>query len=166
MGGYLLNDIEYTDSLILENWELAQETKISNKNIIYDMVNNISSVAFSINKNVLDFIFNNYIKYNLLIDPDYIHPLTLKTKLTKKEQLELESFNSKKKDLEQNILGLGNIFRDVPKFYIPIRLDYRDRLYCMSEYLNYQGIELAKALLLFSIEEKVNKKQILLALII
>src|ERR1700719_5271212 len=87
------------------------------------MVNNISSVAFSINKNVLDFIFNNYKIYNLLIDPDYIHPLTLKIKLTKKEQFELESFNSKK-DLEQNILGLANIFRDVPKFYILLKLDY------------------------------------------
>ena len=47
------------------------------------------------------------------------------------------------------------IFRKVPFFYLPIRLDYRGRLYYVTEYLNYQGIELAKGLLQFSIGEKV-----------
>jgi DNA-directed RNA polymerase len=59
----------------------------------------------------------------------------------------LESFNSRK-HLELNILGLATIFREVTCFYLPIRLDYRGRLYCVTEYLNYQGIELAKGLLL------------------
>lgn len=36
-----------------------------------------------------------------------------------------------------------------------VRLDYRGRLYCVVEYLNYQSIELAKALLLFSNGEKI-----------
>jgi len=31
LGGYLLNDMEYTDSLILNNRELAVETKIMKK---------------------------------------------------------------------------------------------------------------------------------------
>src|ERR1700730_9787224 len=136
------------------------QTKILNKNIIYDMVNNINSVAYKINTLVLDFILNNYKKYNLLIDLDFEHPLTLKTKLNYKEKIELESFFSKR-DLEQNILGLGNIFRNVPKFYLPIRLDFRGRINCVSEYLNYQGTELAKSLLLFSKAEKVKKTDII-----
>jgi DNA-dependent RNA polymerase len=156
LGGYLLNDIEYTDNLILNNWELAVETKIlKKKNIIYDMVNNISSVAYKINTQVLDFIINNYKKFNLVIDPDYEHPLTKKTKLTSYDKKELESFHSKR-NLEQNILGIATLFKDIQKFYIPIRLDFRGRLNCISEYLNYQGTELAKALLLFSKEEKVK----------
>jgi DNA-directed RNA polymerase len=36
-----------------------------------------------------------------------------------------------------------------------VRLDYRGRLYCIVEYLNYQNIELAKSLLEFSVGEKV-----------
>jgi DNA-directed RNA polymerase len=52
------------------------------------------------------------------------------------------------------------IFRNVSEFYLPVRLDYRGRIYCVVEYLNYQGTELAKALLKFSKEEKVYLKDI------
>lgn len=51
---------------------------------------------------------------------------------------------------------MATIFRGVPCFYFPVRLDYRGRLYCTTEYLNYQGIDLAKGLLLFSRGEIVN----------
>jgi len=125
------------------------------------MVNNISSVSYKINIQVLDFILNNYRKYNLLIDDDFEHPLTKKQKLTTSEKKELESFFFlSKKTLEQNILGLAVLFRNISNFYIPIRLDFRGRLNCMTEYLNYQGSELAKALLLFSKGEKVYKTDI------
>jgi len=155
LGGYLLNDIEYTDGIILENWKLAKNSLILKENIIYDMVNYASSVAFKVNTRVLDFILENNKNFNLIIDPDYIHPLSLKIKLTKSEKTQLESFYSKT-DLEKNILGLAEIFRKVPKFYMPVRLDYRGRINVMSEYLKYQGSELAKALLLFAKGEKVN----------
>lgn len=58
-GGYLLNGIEYTDKIILSNWELSSESKLLDKNKICDMVNKISSVPFKINEKVLDFIFLN-----------------------------------------------------------------------------------------------------------
>ena len=118
------------------------------------MVNNINTVAFKINENVLDFILKNNNEYNFFTFHNYIHPLTLKSKLNSKEKKELEAFYSKKY-LEQNILGLATLFRDVPSFYLPVQLDYRGRLYCMSEYLNYQGIDLAKSLLEFSQGTKV-----------
>jgi hypothetical protein len=157
LGGYLLNDIEYTDSIILPNYELKHQSSILKNNIIYNSVNSLSSVEFKINVEVLDFILNieNNKKYQFYTEYDDIHPLTHKTKLTKTELKLLESFNSRK-DLEQNIIGLSLIFREVPRFYIPVRLDYRGRIYCISEYLNYQSIDLAKALLLFSQGEKVK----------
>jgi DNA-directed RNA polymerase len=156
LGGYLLNDLEYADNIIKDSWQQATETKISKKNIIYDTVNNIYSVSYKINSQVLDFILDNYKKYNLLIDPEFIHPLMNKEKLTLSEKRELEFFNSLR-NLEENIIGLALIFRDIPNFYIPVRLDFRGRLFCLPEYLTYQGIELAKSLLLFSNSEKVNK---------
>ena len=58
----------------------------------------------------------------------------------------MHPFNSKK-HLELNILGFGNYIRNVSSFYLPFRLDYRGRLYCTTEYLNYQGIDLAKGIL-------------------
>jgi DNA-directed RNA polymerase len=79
----------------------------------------------------------------------------LQPRLNSSELKELESFQSRKY-LEQNILGLSNLFKDIPAFYMPARLDYRGRLYCITEYLNYQGIDLAKSLLEFSSGDKVH----------
>ena len=64
LGGYLLNDIAYTDGIILPNWELKGETTIASNNKIVDLVNNINSVAFRINQNVLDFFIKNNNRYN------------------------------------------------------------------------------------------------------
>jgi len=155
LGGYLLNGEEYTDEIILANWELSSESKLLERNDISDMVNKINSVAFKINGNVLDYILLNNDKYGFFTKANSIHPLSLKQKLTLREQREIESFNSRK-HLEINILGLATIFRDISSIYLPVRLDYRGRLYCVTEYLNYQGIELAKGLLQFSNGEKVN----------
>jgi DNA-dependent RNA polymerase len=154
LGGYLLNGIEYTDKIISRNWELSTENKFLPNNSVFDMVNFVNSVQFKINENVLDFILANNYLYNFFIDPNYIHPLTLKSKLTKGEGLELEKFYSQR-FTEQNILGLAILYSEVPSFYLPVRLDYRGRLYCIVEYLNFQGIELAKSLLEFSVGEKV-----------
>ena len=59
--------------------------------------------------------------------------------------------------IKNNILALATIFKNVPEFFIPVRIDNRGRIYCMADYLNYQGIELAKSLLLFSKGDKVSK---------
>lgn len=154
LGGYLLNDILYTEPLFIEKYSLVEKSELSENNKIYKMVDNLNSVSFAINEEVLDFILNNYKKYNLIIDPDFKHPLELKAKLTLQEKRDLESFLSKQK-LENEILNLASIFKNCSEIYLPVRLDYRGRIYCNVEYLNYQGIELAKALLKFSKGEKV-----------
>ena len=154
LGGYLLNGEMYTNNIILPNWELSSKTTLLSENIICSMVNKINSVGFRINSAVLDFILNNNKRYNFFIENNYNHPLVFKNKLNSSELKELEAFHSKKY-LEQNILGLSVLFKDVPSFYMPVQLDYRGRLYCITEYLNYQGIDLAKSLLEFSSGEKV-----------
>jgi hypothetical protein len=154
LGGYLLNGEMYSNEIILPNWELSSKSTFLSENIVCSMVNKINSVGFRINNSVLDFILNNNKRYNFFIDNNFIHPLALKKKLNSSELKELESFHSKKY-LEQNILGLSVLFKDIPAFYMPVRLDYRGRLYCITEYLNYQGIDLAKSLLEFNSGEKV-----------
>lgn len=159
LGGYLLNDEKYTDTLIIPKWRFKESSFIKEYNVIYNLINNISSVGYKINKNVLEFISTYGFKYNLIMDPSYIHPLSQKKKLTKQEYKEYSSYLNKL-DLQENILGVVEVFSNIHEFFLPVRLDFRGRLYCISEYLNYQSTELAKALLLFSKPEKLNKADI------
>lgn len=72
----------YTEPLIIENKMLTNQTELVETDIIYKMEDNISSVPFSINTNVLDFILTNNKKYKFYTDPAYKHPLVrrLRTK--------------------------------------------------------------------------------------
>ena len=54
-------------------------------------------------------------------------------------------------------MAIADTYQNVDEFFIPVRADYRGRIYCNTNYLNYQGTELAKALLLFSKGEKIIK---------
>ena len=159
LGGYLLNDVKTLDTLIIEKWNLKESSEIENDNVVYDLVNNMSSVGYKINKDVFNFIKTYGIKYGLVDDKNIKHPLYDKSKLTYSEHKQLESYLSKL-ELQENILGLANVFANVHEFYIPVRLDFRGRMNCMSEYLNYQSHELAKSLLLFSKPEKIIKTDI------
>lgn len=143
LGGYLLHDELYADPIIISNPNLNEKSEISRNNIIYDMINNINSVSFKINEEVLDFILKYYKEFNLIIDPGLKHPLESKEKLNSVEKIALESFNSKQ-NLEFEILNIAQIFKNSSNLYLPSRLDYRGRLYCTTEYLNYQGIEYVK----------------------
>jgi hypothetical protein len=158
LGGYFLNNLFNNDEIIINNWRLKFESKIKDFNMIYDTINKMSSVGFKINKNVLNFIIEFNEVYDLTLI-DKIHPLEVKQKkdkLTKKESKELESFISQKR-VQDNIIALAYVYSLVDEFFIPVRLDYRGRIYCTPAYLNYQSTELAKSLLLFSKSEQIIK---------
>lgn len=154
LGGYLLNEVEYSDPLILKNPTQEKQSIIS-EDLIYEMVNKINSIGYKINSDLLNFININFNLYNneLLMDD---HPLEEKKQLTKKEKTELQKYTSKK--LQQNhILNIAYLFLNIPEFYFINKIDNRGRLYCVCEYLNYQSTDLAKALLLFSKPNQISR---------
>ena len=155
LGGYLLNDVKYTNPLIKPKWDMLKSSIVKEKNLLYSMANNVNSVAFKINKDVLDFVKDYGDLYNLLDLEDFEY-LIDKSKLNKTEHIQLESFLSKRA-LYENILGLATAYSNVNEFYLPIRIEFRGRLNCISDFLNYQSSELAKSLLLFSRPEKLYK---------
>lgn len=158
LGGFLLNDEKYIQPLIIERKDNKEKSTIETENKIYSLVNNLNSTGYKINQQVLNFILTYGVKYQIITDFNGTHPLeNLKTKrkLIKQEKKKLEAYFSIK-TLEKNILGLALTYQNANEFFIPVRLDNRGRVYCMVDYLNYQGIELAKSLLLFSQEVKIN----------
>ena len=160
LGGYLKNDVAYTDEIIKQKWNNKIKTEIKDDNVIYNLVNNISSIGFKINIDVLDFINAYRYIYNLIdSDKENYDDLLAKPKLNESEYKTLESYLGKKIQ-DKNILGIAKAYSFIHEFFLPVRLDFRGRLNCISEYLNYQGSELAKALLLFSKPEKIYKTDI------
>ena len=154
LGGYLLNDYKTSDSLIIDNWELKESSTIKDENVVYDLVNNMNSVGYKINKDVLNFLDNYGVEYDLILHKE--SPLLNKPNLRKMEKIQLESYQNKV-ELQENILGLARVYSQIHEFYLPVRIDFRGRMYCISEYLNYQSTELAKSLLLYSNPEKIKK---------
>ena len=113
------------------------------------MVNKLASTPFKINQTLLDYITGEESKHNLLTDVYTEHKFANLEKRSKYQQSVFASHNSKVV-LQETILGLADYYRKFSKIYFPVRLDKRGRLYCSSNYLNYQSNELSKALLLFA----------------
>lgn len=161
LGGYLLNGEYYSNELIIKNWRSKVNSKIQDVNVIYRTINNMASVGYKINKDVLEFISMNDRRLELT-KINLTHPFDEKLcdkKLNKIQKTELESFNSKKQ-VEETILALADTLENVNEFFIPVRMDFRGRIYCEADYLNYQGTDLAKSLLLFAKGEKILKSDI------
>jgi len=155
LGGYQLNDIAYSEDVILKKPYLLKQSIIHQDNIIYDVINKLNSVAYKINTDVLNFIELNmdFYKDELVSSK---HDLEDKNKLTSRERKILQK-HLNKFNLQNHILNLAKAYAVIPSFYFINRLDYRGRLYCVTEYLNYQSTDLAKALLLFSIPNKIQR---------
>lgn len=65
-GGYLLNDVNYTEELFINKNAYSVKSEIKDDKI-YKFVNGVSSTPFKVNKVLLDFICNT--KLDLLYDP-------------------------------------------------------------------------------------------------
>jgi len=151
LGGYLTNDIDVTDDLIISKRTVDKNSFMTNK-IIYDMVNNLSSIPYKINKEVFNFILEKGAEFKLL---------TEYADIEKNCKLDDGSFRSKymenkykselsKYILERNILDIAHLYEQLHEFFFPVRLDQRGRVYCIPNYFNYQSNDLSKALLCFS----------------
>lgn len=147
-GGYLNNGVEF-DPLIKPSRKSSLKTTLNGdkKHIIYNTINYMSQIPYRINIEVLNFILENYEKLGLKTS---IHPATNNYYTsTRKIKTEIENNNSLFY-LSKNIIGLAKLLSNVSEFYFPLSLDWRGRIYCLSNYLTTQGNELSKSLILFS----------------
>lgn len=154
LGGYLNNDEKLYDSIFTTRFKY-KETSVIVTDDIYKAVNMMSSIPYKICNSVFEFITNNWRKYNLLLDLDEInnkHSYIEKDKRKFKSSYHENKYKSLLSQYrqEQNIMYIAYLYINVPKFYFPLRMDQRGRMYCTPNYLNYQSSDLSKALLCFS----------------
>jgi DNA-directed RNA polymerase len=121
------------------------------------MINNISSVPFKINLELLEYIQLNNEKHGFLINANIPHKYENISKRTVIQESEYKAHNSKIV-LEQTILDIVEFYKNYSNIYFPVRSDQRGRLYCMPHYFNYQGNDLSKALILFTEPGYINKQ--------
>jgi hypothetical protein len=132
-GGYLLGDYN-NNSIITGNTNHGH--KMENKTILYDTINYLSGLEFSVNNELLEFLLSN----------DGQKILNLNKNLTTSEKIQINT----------NI-KLAQIFKN-ESFYLPLKSDFRGRLYVNSFFLNYQGSDLSKALIQFSKGQRLSEE--------
>lgn len=149
IGGYLLNDQWEKDPLIIDKASYKCDSNIKN-DIIYRMVNNLSSTPYIVNKQLLEYLNNNNNgeKYGILLSKDEINKYEVKENKKTYINKKLKRLKSQFVLLE-NIIEIADIFKN-KNIYFPVKLDKRERLYCVPHYFNYQGTDLAKALIAFA----------------
>lgn len=158
LGGYLLNDVEVTENLLINKANYREPSEIEkDSNIIYDMVNNMNKTSYKVNKEVLDFVLEYGVEYGMIEDINIKHPYE-DIKRNKRQDKIIRAHKSKI-ILEQNILGITSVYSGV-SMYFPVRLDQRGRIYCEPIYFNYQSSELAKSLISFTFPGIIKRKDI------
>lgn len=154
LGGYLLNGNKYNEDIFIKKTDYEKTSEITNSSVIYDLVNGISAVPYKINTEVLDFISKNT-DLNLIYDIHKPH----KYQNIKRNKLQNSAYKTYVGQLlnQEITLDIASVFRNFSKFYLPVRLDQRGRMYCSPPYLSYQGTDLAKSLLLFATPEIIQR---------
>lgn len=129
-GGFLLN-IENEKSLITGSEHHSHSLKKNQK--IYDSVNYLNSLKFSVNSDFINYIEN---------EGSFI----------------LDHYKSSKSYIN-NIIAydIAKVYKNFP-FYLNVNLDWRGRIYTHSFYLDYQGSDFSLSLINLYKGEKLTEK--------
>lgn len=83
-GGYILNednpdgDTYLSIPFMARSMSYGENSMIQKDNIIYNSINNMMNVPFKVNIELLNYLLRYNYKHKLLIDFDYVHPLSEK----------------------------------------------------------------------------------------
>ena len=106
-------------------------------------IENLQSVHWTINKPVLDCILSNK---HLFVSEEPYTDNDAKEQRRRSKMIEWKFITAK-----------ASVLKDWDGFYQTFEVDYRGRMYNTEPFLNYQGNDLAKGLLLFSTPQPINE---------
>jgi DNA-directed RNA polymerase len=105
-------------------------------------------MKFKINKIMLKFVLDEWENKESIIFKGFnVYKPILENDT--KEIKKIKRSSNSKYQLYLNIINLAYLYKD-QEFYLPVFVDFRGRVYPLSNYLNYQGGDLARSLLLFA----------------
>lgn len=154
-GGYLLNNEEIIHPLFTDNLLQNGKTIIFKSNKVLESINGIMKVPFKINTELLNYILNT----PGFINKDIYPPFYDVKKRNKVQESEYQKWLSEK-ILNDFIISIADTYSNVPEIYFPLMMDFRGRIYPRVTYLNYQGSQLAKSLLLFAYPGSIKRNNI------
>jgi hypothetical protein len=176
-GGYIYNNKLFSFNLCKKNY--ASELEIKSQRAL-DNLNYLQNTKYRINSYLLNYInVNKELICKELFEDNTELSLEKEYKIVK-SNLQLEYKGKEKKDINkekvkklmerksyilkvkneinkfENIIKIANYLDKYNEIYFMIQLDFRGRVNIISDYLNYQGENLAKALIYLTKESKIN----------
>jgi DNA-directed RNA polymerase len=105
-------------------------------------------MKFKINKTMLKFVLDEWgNKESIIFKGFNVYKPILVSDTKEIKNIKISS--NSKYQLYLNIINLAYLYKD-QEFYLPVFVDFRGRIYPLSNYLNYQGGDLTRSLLLFA----------------
>jgi len=124
---------------------------------LYESINHLNSIKFKINRIMLNFVLQEW--YNSESKLFKGHNIFQPILDTDSKDIKAKKLSSNSKyNLYSNIITIASLYRD-KEFYLPVFVDFRGRVYPLSNYISYQAGDLGRSLLLFAdcYAEKLNK---------
>lgn len=164
-GGYHSHHIRPLTMVKTDNHNYLSELKHFDMPQVYGAVNAMQRTGFKVNTFILDVlreIWSTGIDLpSLPASENYPIPTKPRDIATnkeartawKREAVIIHTENNRldsKRLLLRKTIEVADKFKDEPAIYMVYQLDFRGRAYCVPNYLNPQGTDFAKALLVFS----------------
>ena len=174
-GGYLLakSDLIRLPHTAYQQLDQIEKAPLNHLYPAFDSLNQLSSIAWTVNTDVLDVIINVFKNggNEKLTVPEFPNMLQAPTvpenesTLTQKQKFHVyqQQLNYRRKQGEMYSLwcdalyrlSLANHYRD-RVFWLPHNMDFRGRVYPIPPHLNHLGSDLARCLLVFHQKKKLG----------
>jgi DNA-directed RNA polymerase, mitochondrial len=145
-GGYHSGSLYFEPLCLVKTDSMEHRAMLAQADMpeVYQAVNAVQATVWRINGRVLD-VMNEARARGLTIGK-LVGGSKAPKNSTKKEWTRWQSL----KWTADKMLALAQADREEPALYFPIQLDFRGRLYCVPEVLNWQGSDLCRGVLTFA----------------